>query len=322
MGDLDIASIFKAVKTLEQYPNEVYKTPLIQHVEKRLVNIGCPPVSNLMLKLENMQFTGSFKVRGVINQFHNLTEQDRVNRRPLVTMSAGNYGKAFSYVAQINNMPATVFMSESAPEERKQVMENYGANVVRGEKLLQLVHSHQIETGSLFLHPFDDPVLMLGHATAGYELYDEVKHVDIVLVCSGGGGYLAGVAAALRTFGMTKTRIYGIEPEHSPTMYNAFKKTNIELKPTIASGLAPPFCGKFCLEVCKKHVDDILLVSESDLVHAVSTLYKIGLVVEPSGAAAMAVLLSSKVPDVEGKSVAVFITGGNVSPTELTKYVS
>lgn len=285
-----------------------------------------PTVRKLNVKLESMQCTGSFKARGVVNQFISLSDKDR--HKTLVTMSAGNYGKAFAYVAEKMNCKGVVFMPETAPSDRKLKIESYGAEVFQcpTQDLMSNLRLHQQKHDSLFLHSFDDETLILGHTSAALELVEQLCNpVDIVVVCCGGGGFLAGVALGLKLAGWTNCRIIGVEPENAPTMYEAFKEgkiVNTEVKNTIATGLAPPFAGEKCLEVVRAHVNEIVLVSEDEIKNAMKELYNIGLVAEPSGAGAMAGLLSGKIKDIAGKSVAVFLTGGNVSVGELQDHLT
>lgn len=325
MDGITLKELQDVHKNLKKHPNMFFETPLLSHVEQQLKK-ELPSVKSLSLKLESMQCTGSFKARGVLNQFLSLKPADR--EKTLVTMSAGNYGKAFAYVASIEKLPALVFMPETAPIDRKHMIESLGANVILcpRNQLLTNVEKHTEENGSLFLHSFDDPVLLKGNASAGLELANQIsEQPDIVVVCCGGGGFLAGVALALKLLGWTSTKIYGVEPEAAPTMYEALqagKVVHTEVRNTIAAGLAPPFAGKHCFEVIQRHVEDVILVSDDEIRKAVSCLFKLGLVVEPSGAAAFAALLHNKVPDTTNKTVIVYLTGGNISPEDLTKHIN
>lgn len=325
--DITLSDIQNAHAKLNKYPDLIYKTPLIQDAQYQLKD-KIPSVKSLALKLESMQCTGSFKIRGVLYQFLNLSEDDRKNKRTLVTMSAGNYGKAFSYVAKQQSMPGIVFMPDTAPNDRQGIVESHGCQVRRvSTNLIRSKVDEEVErTNGLFFHSYDDPILFLGHGSAGLELIEQCPTPpDIVLICCGGGGFLASVATTLKLGGWQDTRVYGVEPENVQTMYqalNAGKAVPYERRTTIAAGLAPPTAGQNAIELVKRYSDGVLLISEDDIKKAMRALYSIGLVVEPSGAAAFAALLSNKVPDVEGKDVVVMITGGNVTTKDLNKHIN
>lgn len=160
------------------------------------------------------------------------------------------------------------------------------------------------------------------NGSLGFEILEVVPYPDVVVVCCGGGGLLAGVAAAIKLSGCENTKIYGVEPEGACTMYKSF----IEKKPvgmdakSIASGLAPPFAGSLPYELCQKYVENIVLVTDEEIKSAVSTLYKAGLVVEPSGTAAFAAVTNDKIPDINGKHVVVILSGGNIGKDELSNF--
>ncbi|KAL1276050.1 hypothetical protein QQF64_035673 [Cirrhinus molitorella] len=293
----------EACETVRCSPLDVINTPIIQWCQTTLpLNTSC----NIHIKLENMQRTGSFKIRGVANQFA---------RRPkgghFVTMSAGNYGKSFAYACKHYGSKGKVVMPETAPISRSILIQSLGVEVERvpTTHLMDVVNRSVQEDSMIFLHSFDDPILSLDMP-------------DVVVVCCGGGGLLAGVAAAIKLSGCENTKIYGVEPEGACTMYKSF----IEKKPvgmdaqSIASGLAPPFAGSLPYELCQKYVENIVLVTDEEIKSAVSTLYKAGLVVEPSGTAAFAAIINDKIPDINGKNVVVILSGGNIGKDELSNF--
>ncbi|XP_063316262.1 L-threonine ammonia-lyase isoform X2 [Pelmatolapia mariae] len=283
----------EARETVRSSPLGVIDTPMIAWSQTTLpLSISC----NIHIKLENMQRTGSFKIRGVANQFA---------RRPaggrFVTMSAGNYGKSFAYALKHFGSKGKVVMPETAPENRSILIQ---------------------EDNMTFLHSYNDLDLIAGHASLGMEVLEVMPEPDVVVVCCGGGGLLAGVAAAIKLSGCSETKIYGVEPEGACTMY----KSLIEKKPvgmdskSIASGLAPPFAGRLPYELCQRYVEGIVLVSDEEIEAAVSTLYRSGLVVEPSGSAAFAAIVNNKIPELEGKDVVCILTGGNIGKAELMNF--
>lgn len=284
----------------------------------------------LHLKLENMQTTGSFKIRGVANQLTSGVNNQK--KKCYVTMSAGNYGRTFAHAAQKLGFAqhATVLMPDTAPQNRADLIQKCGLKVDRmpSADLMRGVAKYEQQHGAVFLHPFDDIDLIAGHASLGLELMQDVKDVDIVLVCCGGGGLLAGVATAIATFpNTTSAKVYGIEPEKACGMHKSMRAGTPAKCPearSVASGLAPPFAGSNAFLHVHKYVQDIILVSESEIIGAVKAAFNHGLVVEPAGAAGLAAVLSGKLEDKEGgkgslcgKNVVVVLTGGNVSPQEL-----
>ncbi|XP_038667312.1 L-threonine dehydratase catabolic TdcB isoform X2 [Scyliorhinus canicula] len=308
---LSLQMLQVAREVVQQSSLQVIRTPLIHLPHGTIpMKINC----NLYLKLENMQTTGSFKIRGVANQF------SRKESGPFITMSAGNYGKAFAYASKHFGHRGKVLMVDTAPASKSALIASYGVDVEQmpAKSLMPTVEQLVKDQKMIFLHPFDDIDLIAGHGSIGLEILEEIPNPDVVTVCCGGGGLLAGVAAAFKLSGCTTTNIYGVEPKEACTMYRSFcenKPVFMDAK-SIATGLAPPFAGSNSFQICKQHVKEILLVSDDEIKAAVSMLYKIGLVVEPSGAAAFAAIVGEKI-NLEGKTVVVIITGGNVSPEEL-----
>lgn len=156
------------------------------------------------------------------------------------------------------------------------------------------------------------------------EILESGVKPDVVLVCCGGGGLVSGIAAGLKLSGLQDCRIYAVEPEGAACMYESFKKGEAVSLPTvktIAAGLAPPYAGKITYQHCKEFVEDVLLVTDQEIIDSMNLLFHRGFVVEPSGCAAMAALVNNKVPDVANKKVVVVITGGNVTPEELAAFL-
>ncbi|KAK1790535.1 hypothetical protein P4O66_014423, partial [Electrophorus voltai] len=307
----------EARETVTCSPLGVINTPMIPWCQTTLpLHVPC----NIYLKLENMQRTGSFKIRGVANQFSRRSKGDH-----FVTMSAGNYGKSFAYASKHFGIKGKVVMPDTAPVSRSLlIQQTFGIEVERVPTscLLNAVNRCVREDNMTFMHSYNDPDLIAGHASLGFEILEVVPNPEVVVVNCGGGGLLAGVAAAIKLSGCEKTRIYGVEPEEACTMYRSF----IEKRPvgmdskSIAAGLAPPSAGALPYVLCQKYVEEIVLVTDEEIKSAVSTLYKAGLVVEPSGCAALAALVNGKIPDVTGKNVVVVLSGGNIGKDELTKF--
>ncbi|XP_029969841.1 uncharacterized protein LOC115404577 [Salarias fasciatus] len=306
----------EARETVRSSPLGVINTPMIPWCQTTL---PLPTNCNIHIKLENLQRTGSFKIRGVANQFA---------RRPpgghFVTMSAGNYGKSFAYASKHYGSKGKVVMPETAPESRSTLIQSFGVEVERVPTscLMSVVNRCVQEDNMTFLHSYDDLDLIAGHSSLGLEVLEVIPEPDVVVVCCGGGGLLAGVAAAIKLSGCDKTRIYGVEPEGACTMYKSFmekKPVGMDTK-SIASGLAPPFAGRLPFELCQRFVEEIVLVSDEQIKAAVSTLYRSGLVVEPSGCAAFAAIVNNKIPNMEAKNTVCILSGGNVGKAELANF--
>ncbi|XP_028809689.1 uncharacterized protein LOC114764322 isoform X2 [Denticeps clupeoides] len=305
-----------ARETVRSSPLGVVDTPIVPWSRTTLpLDSTC----DVHLKLENMQRTGSFKIRGVANQFA---------RRPgggrFVTMSAGNYGKAFSFAAKHYGSEGKVVMPDSAPISRSVLIQSFGIAVERvpTSALMNVVNRCVEQDNMTLLHSYDDLDLIAGHASIGFEILDAMPSPDVVVVCCGGGGLLAGVAAAIKLSGRAHTRIYGVEPEGACTMYRSFvekKPVGMDAK-SIASGLAPPSAGALPFQLCQKFVEGIVLVSDEEIKKAVSTLYNSGFLVEASGSAGFAAVVNHKIPDLAGKSAVVILSGGNIGKDELANF--
>lgn len=323
-GVISLEDVDKAIETIKQSPM-VYRTPLLKNVGGMF---GFADRFKLHLKLENMQNTGSFKVRGVVNQVAHLPVDVIKNGTSLVSMSAGNYGKALAFASKKLNLPTTLCMPETAPSNKAKLIESLGVKVERMPKsdIIVAVDRHVAQEGMQFLHPFDDLNLIAGMASVAVEILDEIPEPDVVIACCGGGGLLAGVAAGIKLKGHESTKIYGVEPEGAPTMYLSKQQghaVSIASTKSIASGLAPPTAGKITFRHVQDFVEDIILVTEEELKRAVETFFHTGLVVEASGAAAFAALQSNKIPDLSPESkVVVIVTGGNITPKELCDIIS
>ena len=303
----------------------VSRTPLIC-IDQKMFKIS--DEVKLYLKMESMQNGGSFKIRGIVNQIHKGPKEIINGEKALITMSAGNYGRAFAYMCQELKLKGHVVMPETAPSSRVQLIESYGVTVelVPSKDIQITVDRYVAEQGMLFVHPFDDLNLIAGYGSIGIEILEDLKDVDIVLVCCGGGGLLSGIASAIKLSDAgTGVSVIGVEPEGANTMYLSLKEgkpvTKSDAK-SIAGGLAPPFAGTNTYQITSKLVDSVVLVTDEELKECVKIFYNNGLVVEPSGVAGFAALKYGKVGDLSGKKVAVIVSGRNVVPSELEKLIS
>ncbi|XP_033745239.1 serine racemase-like isoform X1 [Pecten maximus] len=321
-GLVTLDDVLRAKEVLKSSSLGVCRTPLIKNTDM------FPGLENseVYLKLENMQTTGSFKIRGVANQMAVIPEEVKRGEKKLVTISAGNYGKAFAYALNKFSLPGLCLMPLTAPSSRVQLIKGCGVDVEQlpTSDLMLTVDKYVAEKGYTFLHSFDESNLIAGYGSASLEILEDGVKPDVVIVCCGGGGLVSGVAATFKLSGLPNCRVYAVEPEGSPTMYESFKKGEAVTIPTVksvAGGLSPPFAGKLTYQHCKRFVEDVVLVTDKELIETMAMFYKRGLVVEPSGCAAMAALINGHIPDVAGKKVVVFVTGGNVTPEEMAVHL-
>ena len=316
---VNLDSILKAQAVVKN-SEYVTRTPLVRIDPQRF---GLRGNMEVYLKLESMQNQGSFKIRGVVSQIENASSGILRDGKHLVTMSAGNYGRSFAYMCSEMKLKGRVLMPATAPKNRAERIRGYGVEVemMPTPELKPTVDRYVEKEGMVFLHPFDDPSAIAGHATMGLEILEDLNGVDIVLVPCGGGGLLAGTAAAIKLSDKGRdTRVIGVEPEQACTMFLSLKEGRPVRKDdvkSIASGLAPPFAGTNTYAVISNLAERVVLVSDEEIIESVKILYENGLVVEASGAATFVALKFGKVADTDGKKIVVTISGSNVSAQEL-----
>ena len=266
------------------------------------------------LKCELFQRTGSFKPRGALNKVASLGARERA--RGVITISAGNHAQAVAWAASSQGIDCLVVMSAGANPRKVAATRGYGATVdleatehaAAYERLLATIE----ETGRTYVPPFDDLHVIAGQGTVGLEIAEDVPDVDLIVCPIGGGGLVAGIATAV------DTRIVGVEPELSAAFtagLAAGKSVHIELQPTYADGLAPPFAGELNLAIGRERLDEVVLVTEDEIAEGMRFLYeRAKLACEPSGAAATAALLAGKIPVEPGSTVVAVVSGGNADP--------
>jgi threonine dehydratase len=273
--------------------------------------------NEIFMKAENLQKTGSFKVRGAYNKVANLTEEEK--SKGVVAFSAGNHGAGTAYAAQKLGISASVVMPESPVQSKKNAIVQYGAKAIEyGTDSIAMFNKaleiHQ-EEGKVMIHPFDDPHIIAGQGTIGLEILEELPDADAVIVPVSGGGLISGVAAALKEIKPT-IKVIGVNTEGATAMYSSLQNgrvTEVDKVNTIADGLMAKKPGELTFAHTQRYVDDLVLVSESQIAECVSLMAeRTKLVVEPSGAAAMAALLNGNT-NLRGKKVVVLVSGGNIS---------
>jgi threonine dehydratase len=270
----------------------------------------------LFFKCENLQRTGAFKIRGALNF---MTAKPRsVLQNGVITASAGNHAQGVAFSADLLGVPATVYMPENTPLQKVLATRDYGADVVltgrNFDEACAAAVAAQKEAGALFVHPFDDPLVMAGQGTIGFEIIEELADVENVLVPIGGGGLIAGIATALKDI-KPSVRVIGVQAASAPSALLSKKKGKIVQAPvssSLADGIAVKKPGKQTFPVIRDLVDDIVLVEEEEIAQAiVSLLEKTKLLVEGAGAVALAALLNDRVNGIGGKTVCL-LSGGNI----------
>jgi threonine dehydratase len=272
----------------------------------------------LFLKCESFQKTGSFKPRGALNVVLSMDPERRA--RGLVTVSAGNHAQAVAWAARTAGVPCTVVMPVDAPRSKTDAVRGYGATIVAHADratLFDKLREEEARTGAAFVHPFDDPVGLAGAGTTGLEIVEQVPDVACVVVPIGGGGLMAGVVSAVKAL-RPECRLIGVELEESRGMTSSLaagQPVPIPIPKTIADGLTPPFVGAIPLEIAREALDEIVQVTEAEMVEAMRVLLtRAKLYVEGGGAAATAALLAGKVRLAGGATVVSVVSGGNVDP--------
>jgi len=281
--------------------------------------------SNLFLKMENLQLTGSFKIRGAYNKIYHLTKKDKQNG--VVCSSAGNHAQGVAHAASLLNVDSTVFMPIFAPPTKILATKSYGAHVIlKGETYddaFKAAKKFSEEKNVTFVHAFNDNYVIAGQGTIGIEIFNELKEVDAVLVPIGGGGLISGIAIALKHL-KPDVKIIGVEAEGAQAMLKSVKAKKI--KPmrgmaTIADGIAVKNPGDITFEIIQKYVDKIITVNDDEIAHTMyHLLQRAKLVVEPAGAVSLAALLKNKV-DFPDKNVVAVLSGGNVNLSLLNQVI-
>lgn len=271
---------------------------------------GC----DIWLKFENLQFTATFKERGALNRLTALSAEERASG--VIAMSAGNHAQGVAYHARRLGIPATIVMPEGTPMVKVENTRRHGAVVVVTGATLEEAGAAALELGEMHgmttIHPYDDPLIIAGQGTIGLEMLRAVPALDTLVVPIGGGGLISGIAVAAKAI-KPEICIIGVQAKLYPSMYNAIKHGQLPMRgDTLAEGIAVKAPGKFTTEIIGRLVDDILLVTETEIEGAVAALINIEkTVVEGAGAAALAAVRSR--PDLfGGRKVGLVLTGGNI----------
>ncbi|HEX8359937.1 MAG TPA: threonine ammonia-lyase [Longimicrobium sp.] len=277
-------------------------------------------------KFENLQRTGSFKERGALNCMLQLGEEQR--RRGVIAASAGNHAQGVAYHAQRLGIPATIVMPERTPLVKVSATRGYGARVILHGSVYDEAMAEAIrirdEEGSTLVHPFDDAAVIAGQGTIGLELLEQCPELDVVVVSVGGGGIIAGIAAAIKAL-RPGVRVVGVESSVLPAALRAREAGEVVTIPpaeTIAEGIAVRRIGDLTFRMMEAHVDELVTVSEEEIASAVLLLLeREKTVVEAACAAVVAAVVNGYIGGLEGKNVVMLLSGGNIDVTLMSRII-
>ena len=310
-----IADVYRAAKQLEGVAR---KTRLIH---SDYFSELCH--NDVYLKPENLQHTGAFKLRGAYNKISQLTPEERV--RGVITASAGNHAQGVAYAARKLGVKAVICMPATTPILKVEGTRALGAEVVLHGDGFDDAYAHSLELqkkhGYVYIHPFNDLQVLLGQGTTALEIIDALKDVDAILCPIGGGGFASGVALATKLVN-PNVKVIGVEPENAACMKAALaadKVVTLDSADTVADGCAVKTAGTLTFEFCKKYLDDIITVSEIDIMNALlSLIEKHKLVAEGAGVLSLAAL--AKLPSHDKKVVSI-ISGGNIDISTISALI-
>ena len=284
------------------------------------------PNTHMYLKTENLQVTGSFKVRGAYYKISQLSEEQK--KAGVIACSAGNHAQGVALSATKNGIKSVVCMPDGAPISKVEATKSYGAEVVLVPGVYDDAYNRAIELqkekGYTFVHPFDDEDVIAGQGTIGLEILNQLEDIDAVVVPIGGGGLISGVAFAIKSL-KPQIKVYGVQAANAPSMYESIKQKKqitLDAVSTFADGIAVKHPGDNTFEIVSKYVDEVVTVSEDEIAMAILTLMeRQKLVAEGAGAVSVAAVLADKVP-VDGKNVVCVVSGGNIDVNILSRVLT
>lgn len=282
--------------------------------------------ANIYLKTENLQLTGSFKIRGSYYKISQLSEEEKA--KGVIACSAGNHAQGVALAATRNGIKSLICLPDSAPISKIEATKRYGAEVCLVKGVYDDAYNKALELrdkkGYCFIHPFNDPDVISGQGTIGLEIMEQLPQVDIVIVPIGGGGLISGVAYTVKQINPS-CKVYGVQATGAPSMEQSIKDGKIEtLKKvqTVADGIAVKTPGDLTFELVKNYVDGIVTVTDDEIALAILTLLEQQkLISEGAGAVPVAAVLADKIPDIEGKNVCCLVSGGNIDVTILSRVI-
>lgn len=310
--------------------DRVYKaSTVLKEVIRETDMISAPKLNkscNVYLKTENLQVTGSFKIRGSYFKISQLTDEEK--KKGVIACSAGNHAQGVALAATKNGIKSTICLPDGAPISKVEATKRYGAEVclVKGvyddayKKAIELKN----EKGLTFIHPFDDPDVIAGQGTIGLEILTQLPSADVVVVPIGGGGLIGGIAYTIKKL-KPSCKVYGVQAAGAPSMEQSIADGEIETLDgvnTIADGIAVKTPGNLTYDLCQKYVDGIVTVTDDEIALAILTLLEQQkLIAEGAGAVPVAAVMNGKIPDIEGKNVVCVVSGGNIDVTILSRVI-
>ena len=320
MKTVTLEDIKKAQDTIKDI---VKKTDVLESVK-----LSSMTGANIYYKCENLQKTGSFKIRGACNKIANLTEEEKSNG--VIASSAGNHAQGVALGAKMNGIEATIVMPATAPLAKVSATKSYGANVVLEGLVYDDAYAKaleiQKESGATFLHPFNDEYVIAGQGTIGLEIFEQMNNkVDTILCPIGGGGIIAGIAVAAKALN-PNVKIIGVQTANIPSMYESMKsgKVTTAFKATsVADGISVKTVGELTFNIAKDLIDEVVLVEEGEIAEGLLFLMENQKVVaEGSGAVTTAAILSGKYKPTENENVVCIISGGNIDVNTLNRIIA
>jgi threonine dehydratase len=316
MEELKISEIYKAQQVLK----DVARHPRI---------IGPTNLSdkcNVFLKPENLQYTGSFKLRGAYYKISQLSEEEK--KRGVIACSAGNHAQGVALGAKNNGIKALICLPAGAPISKIEATKGFGAEVCLVPGVYDDAYAKALELkeqyGYTFVHPFDDPLVIAGQGTIGLEIIEDMPETEAIVVPVGGGGLISGVAFAVKTL-RPDIKVYGVQAAGAPSMERSLaegKSIHLDSVSTIADGIAVKEPGVNTFDMCSKYVDEIVTVTDDEISAAILALIeKQKLIAEGAGATAVAAVMFDKLP-VAGKNVVCLVSGGNIDVTILNRVIT
>jgi threonine dehydratase len=313
---LTLDKIFLAGNVLK---NVARKTDLI-------IAPNLSPDCEVYLKTENLQRTGSFKLRGAYFKMANLTEEEK--SRGVVACSAGNHAQGVALAAKSFGIKATIFLPGTAPISKIEATRKYGAEIRLADGVYDDAYNEALafrdETGAIFIHPFDDEDVIAGQGTIALELIEQLPEVDAIVVPVGGGGLIAGLAFTMKTM-RPSCKIYGVQASGAASMRDSFCSGScccLDKVSTFADGIAVKKPGELTYALVSRYVDDIVTVSDDEIATAILALMEQQkLVAEGAGAVAVAAIMFNKLP-VKGKKVCALVSGGNIDVNILSRVIN
>lgn len=290
-------------------------------VKARVTGNGC----EVYLKPENLQITGSFKVRGSGYKISQLTEEEK--KRGVIACSAGNHAQGVALAATKYGIKSLICLPDGAPISKVEATKNYGADVCMVPGVYDDAYNEALrlrdEKNYTFIHPFDDENVIAGQGTIGIEILDEMPDVDAVVCAIGGGGLISGVACAIKSLN-PNIEVYGVQAEGAPSMYESVRKgepVRLDKVSTIADGIQVKEPGENTFKLVQKYVDDIVTVTDDEISSAILELIESQkMIAEGAGAAPVAAVMFNKLP-LKGKKVVCVVSGGNIDVTILSRVI-